>query len=173
MIFHFEKEKIKFLHLKYAFVKNHNIKNKYVIEKIEDFLISKNYRKSIEKIKIGYTLKELSHKEYVDGVKLLRQGYLNHLEILGLFSEEDKFSSEQGLRNALTRIKKLGIITTEKDKKGYPFYRITDKGFQLYLRWKIHYLIDNFLIEDIDTLFKLQVLILDRAIDRKTISPIY
>jgi len=170
LIFHFGKEKIRFAHLKYVLVENHNIKSMYTIKRMEDFFISEHDRKMMEMIKIGYTLKELSHKEYVDGIKLLKKGYLNQLKILGFLSESDKFMSEQGLRNALSRIKTLGIIQTNKSKKGYPYYTLTDEGFSLYIHWKTHYLIDVCLKDDIDALIKLHALILNRAIEKKIID---
>jgi len=175
LFFHFgtgnEKEKIKFSHLKYALVKNYVIKSKYEKKRMEDFFISKFYREMIEKLKIRYTLNELSKVDYNAFVVFFRKGYLNELEERGWLSEKTKFSSEQGLRNAMYRIQKLGIIESKKDKKGYPFYMLTEKGFLLYLRWWVHYLIDEHLKEDVDALFKLQLSIMDRAIEKKSIGP--
>lgn len=58
---------------------------------------------------------------------------------------ENKFKSKYGLRRALERLKKLGLIISykpKKSKRGYSCLKLTDKGADMYIRWLIKNRVD-------------------------------
>jgi len=63
--------------------------------------------------------------------------------------ESTKFNSYQSLGNALTRLKKLGIVDTKKDKKKYPYYFLTPDGLYHETLRSIHWYINNTFPNDV------------------------
>lgn len=74
----------------------------------------------------------------------------------GWLNKENKFSSYQTLGNAISRLKKLGLIESIPDKKGYDYYGLTPKGYIKYLSWFIHKFIDKQMNDNVEKLEELQ-----------------
>jgi len=144
-------KKIKFSRIKYALVRNHFSENKTLNNHMTEFFkISENDNR-IQMIKSIYRQGKYSKKEYYDSMKLISKSIVERLKI----TESDKFSSEQGLRNALARLITLKIIERISDKKGYPYYIMTKIGMITYMRYMIHSNIDKNIPDDFAVLNEL------------------
>ncbi len=148
------KNKIKFAHLKYALVRNHYSENKILHKHMEEFFKISDNDNRIQAIRDMYHERELNLKEYNDSIKEINKMILKKRLKK---PESEKFSSEQGLRNALARLKKLELIgrISDKPRKGYPYYIITEKGMIKYLRHIIHLNIDKNIPDDFTVLQEL------------------
>jgi len=135
-----EKSKVKFSHLKYALVdKDYN----RIINKMEKFYsqptdevlnLKKTLKNEFEKGKLNQEFySALTNAIEINSIEKLLDGYL---------SKEDKLFSESSLRDKLYELTDLGLIEKISDKKGYPYYLLTDLGKIQYDRWNVHRLID-------------------------------
>jgi len=127
----FEDKKVKFCHLKYALV---NKKYNQLKEKMEDFFIDSKAVEFINSLKKEYEKGTINNKTYTALMGVLKQNYLQDIK--------HKLGSESSLRDKLYELIKLGVIEKKSDKKGYPYYVLTDIGKKFILRYNVHYLID-------------------------------
>jgi DNA-binding HxlR family transcriptional regulator len=67
-------------------------------------------------------------------------------------SPEDKLSSESSLRDKLNELIKLELIKKNPDNKGYPYYKMTEKGNILFKRWNLHHMIDLIIPNNIEAI---------------------
>lgn len=137
--------KLKFSHLKYILVKNSKFKNQEITKKnMENFFSTPSSfeKHKLEEIKNLVKKNIFPNSDYVSALKLLRENKRDELKELGYFSEDNKFHSDQALRDALTLLKKKGFIKYKKDKK-FNYYIPSDDCLIYYWRWSTHHLIDN------------------------------
>lgn len=149
-------KRIKFSHLKYALVKDYKTKNRTEKNNMESFFNSSYHQKEIDKIKKQYECDLIEKETYLKLIELFSKSKLKNLKDKGILLEEIKFPSEQSLRNALGRIKKLDLIKPFPDKKGYAYYRAKNKGMAKYQRWLLHHTIDTFIPDRNEALARLQ-----------------
>ena len=166
LIAHIENDKrhIRFIHLRYALVKNHGIDSEYEKNRFEKFFVTKAELKTIERVKKSYEEKRISYNSYVKETKHMKQGVLKRLESRGLNLEEIKFDSVYGLRKALKTLKDFDIIKSVKPKKGYSYYEFTDIGLALYTKMMIHYTIDTFVPNNYNYLVAIQQYIMEYSL---------
>lgn len=164
LILHTHKQKIRFIHLRYALVKDHGIDNEYEKNNLEKFFFTEDDKKLLGRIKKYYEEKKISRDSYVKGTKHIKQGAIKRLESHGLDLENIKFNSVYGLRKALKTLKDFDIIKSVKPKKGYSYYKFTDIGLALYTKMQIHYSIDTFVPNDYSYLVRIQQFIMDLII---------
>jgi len=160
-------QRIRFIHLRYALVKNHGIDSKYEKNRIEKFFFTENDKKTLNRIKKDYEEKKISYNSYIKGTEIIKQGAIKRLKFHGLDLEEIKFKSIYGLRKALKTLKDFDIIKSEKPKKGYSYYVFTDIGLALYTKMQIHYLINTFVPNNYDYLVPIQNYIMAIIFDDK------
>lgn len=135
--------KIKFSHLKYALVKKSKNNNPSLEERMKDFFSDPYYNKIIQETTKEYEQGKINKKTYFNRMKILKNNILQVMIDQGIFSEDDKFTSDQALRDALGRLKKLGFIDNKPDTHGYDYYIAKKECLDSYLRWFLHYTIDE------------------------------
>lgn len=128
----FQNNKVKFNHLKYALVEKDYSRIK---EKMEEFFRYSVPAESLDFLTNEYEKGTINQKIYTTFMEVLKQNYLKKIE--------HKLGSESSLRDKLVELKNLGLIEKKSDKKGYPYYLLTDFGKKLYSRWSIHNMIES------------------------------
>lgn len=143
-----EDKKIKFCHLKYTLV---NKEYPRIKDKMENFFINMKDERLITTISdnIGKIKNEIQ-KEFFQ--RILEELKSNPLYKNKFLKPEKKLGSESSLRDKLYELIELGLIEKIPDKKGYPYYKITEKGRINYTRWKIHSTIDSWIRDDYNEL---------------------
>jgi len=167
-----QKKKIKLSNLKYALVKKFKIndttfkKSQLFQEKMEKFYIPPENDAMIKKLKMYHDIGELPEDGYKQNVSILKQGEIQHLKDFGWLNDKTYFPSDTALRKHIAKLIDLKIIKKTDDKKGYPYYNITQIGKIHYLRWFIHYLIDDDIPDDESILALLQGFIFKIALEK-------
>ncbi len=137
LLYTFDYNKVKFNHLKYALVDK---KYDRLKEKMGEFFRYSASAESINSVVNAYEKGAINQKAYTALLDVLKQNYLQKIK--------HKLGSESSLRDKLYELTNLGLIEKKADKKGYPYYVLTDLGRKLYLRWSTHDLIDLYVKDE-------------------------
>lgn len=160
--------KIKFLHLKYALVKNHgniDISNKTLMSHINQVFsfdkdLKERSKRNLPINRILGSLTKAQHKRYLKTEKKIND-FISWMRLRDVITKDTIFSSDQGLNNALDRMKKLNMIDTYPDEKGgYPYYKLTDFGLsrtnRFYANYILAFLPDESMYEVHDVLLEIK-----------------
>lgn len=129
-----------------SLVKNNKKKPKLTPSELDKEMISK--------IKLLYDSKKITEEQFIRGTEFFKRGVIQREKEKGNITPESQFTSVLGLRNALIRLKDLGLIKSIKPKYKYSYYILTDYGLILYTKWMINFKI-NYLIYDPEDLIKI------------------
>ena len=161
---------LQFLHLRYIFCKKHGLNlNSYEKQKIKDYLRpSKTLEERVlmarkQDSKDGY----IPIDNYQNVLKLRKETIIDEIKISFRDFDKYKYNSYQSLGNSLKRLKDLNIITTKKERSGYPRYHLTPNGMYHYnlwwMKWNINRLFPDTLLlsSDVDTMSNREKIIMD------------
>jgi predicted transcriptional regulator with HTH domain len=103
-------------------------------EKMESFFRYSAPAEHIDTFTKEYEKGIINQKVYTAFMMVMKQSYLPTIK--------HKLGSESSLRDKLYELTTLGLIEKKQDKKGYPYYVLTDLGKKMYLRWSTHNMIN-------------------------------